>query len=219
MAIDQHLLEILRCIQCRGALVIVEGGRGVLCEACQLKFPVHDDMPVMLFEEAVDLKRQTAQHTAILDAKPGAAGRVNFLIVAGPKQGMRFALELGTCKALGRAASDPHKTNSFHVDVTLGLDENTRKIIHQYVSKQFRRSGSAPGTEFGFRRTGDVVLDDLSVSRVHAMLFYDDVGVGILDLVSRNGTFVNSEEVESRLLQPGDSIEVGGTKMTLEKTT
>ncbi|MBI4236895.1 MAG: FHA domain-containing protein [Deltaproteobacteria bacterium] len=219
MAIDHQLLEVLACIQCKGPLVVVEGGRGVLCEHCQLKFPVRDDVPLLILEEGLDLKARptggAAASAARVDSGKAAAG-ASFRVVAGTKKGAHFSLELGTCRAIGRAVSDPHKTASFHVDVTLALDENTRKVIHQYVTKQFRRAEAAPGTEFGFRRTGDIVLEDVSVSRLHAMLFFDDIGVGVLDLVSKNGTYVNGEEVESRLLQPGDAIEVGETKMVLE---
>ena len=49
------------------------------------------------------------------------------------------------------------------------------------------------------------------------MLFYDDSGlVGILDLVSKNGTYVNGAEVESKILKKGDLITVGGTKIRFE---
>ncbi|MBI2501574.1 MAG: FHA domain-containing protein, partial [Deltaproteobacteria bacterium] len=67
-----------------------------------------------------------------------------------------------------------------------------------------------------FERKGDVTLADSSISRLHAMIFYDDLGVGILDLVSKNGTFVNGAEVESRLLQKGDVVLLGSTKLKLE---
>jgi pSer/pThr/pTyr-binding forkhead associated (FHA) protein len=48
------------------------------------------------------------------------------------------------------------------------------------------------------------------------MIFYDDAGVGILDLVSKNGTFVNGEEVESRILVGGDTIEIGECRIVVE---
>lgn len=236
MPIDQQLLEILVCIQCRGPLVSVEGGRGVLCEKCQWKFPVRDDVPVLLLEEVLDMKGQAGSGAQSTPRAGGqgeppaarqAAGPVTqstavarqparFLVEVGPKKGMQFQIECGTCKAIGRAVGDAHKTSAFHVDVTLALDDNTRRLIQQYVTKQFSRKDAAPGTEFGFRRTGDIVLEDLSVSRLHAMIFYDDIGVGVLDLVSKNGTFVNGEEVESRLLRQGDRIEVGDSKIVYE---
>lgn len=230
MAIDQHLLEVLACIQCKGPLVMIEGGRGLLCEKCHLKFPVRDEVPILLLEETLDLahkggsapvtggpmQAKVAESQATTTFEVGGHPPVRFSVKAGPKKGMHFELALGTCKAIGRATSDPQKTASFHVDVTLSLDDNTRKLIHQYVQKQFRRAASPPGTEFGFRRTGDIVLEDVSVSRLHAMFFFDDVGVGVLDLVSKNGTYVNGDEVESRLLQRGDTVELGESKICFE---
>ncbi|MBI4373307.1 MAG: FHA domain-containing protein, partial [Deltaproteobacteria bacterium] len=54
-------------------------------------------------------------------------------------------------------------------------------------------------------------------SRLHAMVFYGDSGVGILDLVSKNGTFVGGVEIESRLLKKGDIVSIGSTKIRLEE--
>lgn len=69
----------------------------------------------------------------------------------------------------------------------------------------------------GFLRGNDIPLKDIAISRLHAMLFYDESGtIGILDLVSKNGTFVNGAEVESKILKKGDLITVGGTKIRFE---
>ncbi len=222
MAIEQQLLDVLACVQCRGQLVSVEGGRSLLCESCQLKFPVRDDVPLMLLEEGINmggLNRGQAASSAPVREPVGSGAadpKVSFKIVSGPGKGSKFTIDVGTCKAVGRAVHDPHKTDAFSIDVALNLDDNTRRLIHQYVTKQFRRANLEQGTEFGFRRTTDIVIDDLSVSRLHAMFFYDSAGIGVLDLVSKNGTFVNGEEVESRLLKKGDTIEIGDTKLVLE---
>lgn len=220
MAIDQQLLDILVCPQCRGGLVLVEGGRGLLCEKCQLKYPVRNDIPMMLVEEALDLK---SGQKAVREEISWDIPSTNFKIVAGPNAGTTFHLDMGTCKAIGRSVADPNKTAMFAVDLTLSLDENTKRLILEYITRQFRKSQSAATKETGgggsigsFKRAADVIVDDPSISRLHAMIFYDDVGVGILDLVSKNGTFVNGEEVESRLLRKNDMIEVGETKINFE---
>jgi len=131
---------------------------------------------------------------------------------------MVFHLERGTCKVIGRALSDSNKTAMFSVDLGLALDESTKAIVQKYISKQFKKtSKKKPKGDIGyFKRTSDIVLDDVSISRLHAMIFFDEVGVGILDLVSKNGTFVNGEEVESRLLKKGDAVEVGESKIVFE---
>jgi len=52
MAIDKELLEILACPKCKGDLKLTEKGDGLVCESCRLKYPIKDDIPVMLIDEA-----------------------------------------------------------------------------------------------------------------------------------------------------------------------
>ena len=53
LTIDPFLLSILVCPQCRGPLTLSEAPPGLACHACSLLFPVKDDIPVMLVEEAL----------------------------------------------------------------------------------------------------------------------------------------------------------------------
>jgi uncharacterized protein YbaR (Trm112 family) len=54
MAIDPALLEIIVCPDCRGDLALVEGGTEteLVCQSCGLAYPVRDDIPVLLVDEA-----------------------------------------------------------------------------------------------------------------------------------------------------------------------
>ena len=52
MAISQELLEILICPACRGDLQLKQDGSGLKCLACKRVYPIRDDIPVMLEEEA-----------------------------------------------------------------------------------------------------------------------------------------------------------------------
>ena len=52
MSIDRELLEILACPQCKGELTLTADEDGLICQACKLKYPIRDDIPVMLVEEA-----------------------------------------------------------------------------------------------------------------------------------------------------------------------
>lgn len=62
----------------------------------------------------------------------------------------------------------------------------------------------------GRDKDSDVVLDSLNVSRKHAVIFFQHGSPMILDLNSRNGTFVNDKRVTSAELQHGDVIRIGG---------
>jgi pSer/pThr/pTyr-binding forkhead associated (FHA) protein len=64
-------------------------------------------------------------------------------------------------------------------------------------------------TRIGRSLTGDVRLDDPTVSRRHALLGRQPDGVRLLDDRSLNGVFVNGERVEWTILQDGDEIEIG----------
>jgi uncharacterized protein YbaR (Trm112 family) len=55
MAINQELLDILACPKCKGDIHMNENGDGLVCDACRLMYPIKDDIPVMLIEEATPL--------------------------------------------------------------------------------------------------------------------------------------------------------------------
>ena len=52
---DPKLLEILVCPLCKGPLVWRKDPGELICKADRLAFPVKDDIPVMLEEEAREL--------------------------------------------------------------------------------------------------------------------------------------------------------------------
>lgn len=56
MPLSQELLDILACPKCKGTLRLTEAQDGLVCEACKLLYPVKDDIPVMLIDEAQPLK-------------------------------------------------------------------------------------------------------------------------------------------------------------------
>lgn len=54
MTVDKELLEILVCPNCRGEVEYREHESFIEClRRCGYKYPVRDDIPVMLVEEAV----------------------------------------------------------------------------------------------------------------------------------------------------------------------
>ncbi len=55
MPISQDLLDILACPKCKGNIHLNDPGDGLICDACQLMYPIRDDIPIMLIDEAVKL--------------------------------------------------------------------------------------------------------------------------------------------------------------------
>ena len=56
MPISKELLEILVCPQCKGDVAPTEREDGLVCRSCHLLYPVKDDIPIMLIDEAQRLE-------------------------------------------------------------------------------------------------------------------------------------------------------------------
>ncbi len=52
MAISQDLLDILACPACKSKVELQPDGTGLKCVQCRRVYPIRDDIPVMLIEEA-----------------------------------------------------------------------------------------------------------------------------------------------------------------------
>lgn len=52
MALDERLLEILVCPDCKGELEYRETEEALLCHACRLRYRIEDGIPIMLIDEA-----------------------------------------------------------------------------------------------------------------------------------------------------------------------
>ncbi len=60
----------------------------------------------------------------------------------------------------------------------------------------------------------EVFLDDVTVSRNHALLVRRRDGLYLDDLGSLNGSYVNRHRIESHKLQAGDELQIGKYKLT-----
>ncbi len=52
MAVDPALLEILVCPACKTPVHLVKDGAALRCDQCRRVYPIKDDIPVMLIDEA-----------------------------------------------------------------------------------------------------------------------------------------------------------------------
>jgi uncharacterized protein YbaR (Trm112 family) len=52
MKVDPALLEILACPDCKKPLKADEAASELVCTGCGLAYPVRDDIPVLLVDEA-----------------------------------------------------------------------------------------------------------------------------------------------------------------------
>jgi hypothetical protein len=66
----------------------------------------------------------------------------------------------------------------------------------------------------GRRPDSDVFLDDVTVSRDHALLVRRGDELFLDDLGSLNGSYVNRHRIESHRLDDGDELQIGKYKLT-----
>lgn len=140
--------------------------------------------------------------------------RVVLEVEKGKDAGATHELGLRSYRVIGRAGG---------AEVTVQLAPEGDRILEPddlaRVEAHLARRGSAPPADEdpkprigSFKRERDVLLDDEKVSRTHAMIFLDEEGPSIVDLVSTNGTLVNGRSVRDRDLASGDLINIGKTR-------
>lgn len=203
----KEILDNIACPRCHNTLHYTKEEM-LVCVPCRVCYPIFDGVADLSPEVALPL----SSDGKITPRKSIAV----FSLEAGPDVGLRSFLEPYSCRAIGRKIEDTAQTQVFTVDFNMSLDDHTRKLIRNYIAKRDSKKNqneiSVYWGELGsYKRLSDIVLNDPGVSRLHAMFFYDELGAGILDLVSRNGTFVNGKEVETCYLKSGDEIRLGNT--------
>ena len=100
---------------------------------------------------------------------------------------------------------------------------DVEEIAEKGAALVIRSGGGRVGESFalerdrmtiGRRPDSDVFLDDVTVSRDHALLVRRNGEFYLDDLGSLNGTYVNRERVDSIRLGDGDELQVGKYKLT-----
>jgi pSer/pThr/pTyr-binding forkhead associated (FHA) protein len=128
---------------------------------------------------------------------------------------------LGEAKE-GQSGGDT--TEVYQVDETGELKPvDLEEVTGEGATLIIRSGGGRAGEAFnvaGDRNTigrspdAEIFLDDVTVSRNHALLVRRRDGLYIDDLGSLNGTYVNRRRIESHRLQNGDELQVGKYKLT-----
>jgi pSer/pThr/pTyr-binding forkhead associated (FHA) protein len=90
----------------------------------------------------------------------------------------------------------------------LTLEFKGREIGHWALDKSIFRIGRTPDN--------DVVIDNLAVSRIHAVIEEDKGKFYIRDCDSLNGTLVNRRRVGRSLLHDGDDIQIGKHRLVFQ---
>jgi pSer/pThr/pTyr-binding forkhead associated (FHA) protein len=115
-------------------------------------------------------------------------------------------------------------TAAYQLDETGELKPvDIQEVVAEGATLAIRSGGGRAGEVFeltgdrmriGRSPDAEVFLDDVTVSRNHALLVRRRDGLYIDDLGSLNGTYVNRHRIESHRLGNGDELQVGKYKLT-----
>ena len=102
------------------------------------------------------------------------------------------------------------------VDIEDEVDDAGAALVIRSGGGRAGESFTIEGDRMSIGRTPDasVFLDDVTVSRNHALLVRREDGFYIDDLGSLNGTYVNRRRIESHRLEDGDEIQIGKYKLS-----
>ncbi len=147
-----------------------------------------------------------------------------------PECGFVNAEGANYCQRCGAFLGEPGEGKPGDTTEVYQLDESgelravdLEKVTHESATLVIRSGGGRAGEAFnisGERMTigrspeAEVFLDDVTVSRNHALLVSRRDGLYIDDLGSLNGTYVNRRRIESHRLQNDDELQVGKYKLT-----
>jgi pSer/pThr/pTyr-binding forkhead associated (FHA) protein len=112
----------------------------------------------------------------------------------------------------------PYVPEADEEEPTVELGELERRGVGMLVVKRGPNVGSRFALESDVVRAGrhpdsDIFLDDITVSRRHVEIRREEEGYVVHDVGSLNGTYVNRERVERRLLRNGDELQIGTFKL------
>ena len=141
-------------------------------------------------------------------------------------EGANFCQQCGASLAQQTQAQAPESTTAtYRVGETGELIPVELDAIasHGHGALVIRSGGNRVGESFplegdrltvGRRPDSDVFLDDVTVSRDHALVVKRGGDFHLDDLGSLNGTYVNRRRIESHKLADGDELQIGKYKLT-----
>jgi hypothetical protein len=125
----------------------------------------------------------------------------------------------------GSSSETPESTTATYVIDEAGelVPVDIGEVVAHGAALVIRAGGGHVGESFpldgdrltiGRRPDSHIFLDDVTVSRDHALIVKRSDGYHLDDLGSLNGTYVNRTRIESHKLDDGDELQVGKFKLT-----
>jgi hypothetical protein len=127
-------------------------------------------------------------------------------------QAPNFSVEFNPATGAKRIDDDTHEVVTPKAIQYAGARTASRLIlVKDGVETSFQLSRDS--TALGRHKNNDVVVSDPKVSSFHARIDKARDGFVVVDLKSRNGTFLNGKRVESAPLKTGDEIRLGTARL------
>jgi hypothetical protein len=97
------------------------------------------------------------------------------------------------------------------------LDSSSRITVSRLVMLKDGEETSFPLIRdtytLGRHRNNDIVISDAKVSSFHARIDRKEAGFALVDLKSRNGSYVNGKRIETAALKTGDELRLGTARL------
>jgi hypothetical protein len=138
-------------------------------------------------------------------------------------QNLESANYCSRCGALLVAEEVDNPTETISLDDLEEESEDLAELGVEGPALVVRSGGGRTGEQFSLERTQttvgrtpdcDIFLDDVTVSRRHAIVARGANGFTIEDLGSLNGTFLNRHRIEKADLENGDELQIGKYRLT-----
>ena len=124
--------------------------------------------------------------------------------------GLRSVVDASPQSALNALLSSLADTDKSAIEAVLnGAPDKAMVVVHRGANKGSRYLISEERTSIGRSPESEIFLDDVTVSRSHAVIERNGSTFALNDLGSLNGTYINNQSLKTSPLTSGDEIQIG----------
>jgi pSer/pThr/pTyr-binding forkhead associated (FHA) protein len=124
--------------------------------------------------------------------------------------GLRSVVDASPQSALNALLSSLVDADKSAVEAVLnGAPDKAMVVVHRGANKGARYLISEERTSIGRSPESEIFLDDVTVSRSHAVIERNGFSFSLNDLGSLNGTYINNQSLKTSPLTCGDEIQIG----------
>lgn len=124
--------------------------------------------------------------------------------------GLRSVVDASPQSALNALLSSLADVDKSAIEAVLnGAPDKAMVVVHRGANKGSRYLISEERTSIGRSPESEIFLDDVTVSRSHAVIERNGSTFALNDLGSLNGTYINNQSLKSSPLNCGDEIQIG----------